>query len=292
MTAGIASRVGAAPISWGICEVPGWGYQLAPSTVLQEMHDLGVTAVEFGPEGFLPGDLTERSRLLRRNGLRPIGGFLPLVLHSDEFDPMTQTESYAESCQALNASVVVLAASTGADGYDARPTLDEAGWRTLLTNLDRIDEQMDRRGLVAALHPHVGTMVQTRQEVQKILDGSRIGLCADTGHLLVGGSDPVSLARDYPDRIAHVHLKDVRMALAGRVQRGEIGYAEAVKQGLYAPLGKGDLDVIGLIDALEAHGYNGWYVLEQDVALAQLPEGQGPAEDVRVSLEFLNEAAA
>ena len=49
-------RIAGAPISWGVCEVPNWGYQLAPSRVLDEMRDVGLAATELGPEGFLPAD--------------------------------------------------------------------------------------------------------------------------------------------------------------------------------------------------------------------------------------------
>ena len=69
----------------------------------------------------------------------------------------------------------------------------------------------------AVLHPHVGTMVETRAEVDRVLTGSSIPLCLDTGHLLIGGTDPVELARAVPDRVAHVHLKDVDAGLAARV---------------------------------------------------------------------------
>ena len=116
---------------------------------------------------------------------------------------------------ACGADVLVLAAATGADGYDARPTLDDDQWATLLANLDRLADAAADRGVLAVLHPHVGTMVETRSEVDRVLDGSAIRLCLDTGHLLIGGTDPLQLAREVPDRIAHAHLKDVD-ADAGR----------------------------------------------------------------------------
>ena len=74
------------------------------------------------------------------------------------------------------------------------------------------------RGLTATLHPHVGTIVESGEETERVLDGSSIGLCLDTGHLLIGGGDPVAVAKSHPDRIAHVHLKDVRLDWARRVQ--------------------------------------------------------------------------
>ena len=110
--------------------------------------------------------------------------------------------------------VVVLAAATGLDGYDARPILDEQQWATLLSNLDRLADIVAARGLTAVLHPHVGTMVESRSEVDRVLTGSTIPLCLDTGHLLIGGTDPLALTKEVPERIKHAHLKDVDAALA------------------------------------------------------------------------------
>ena len=288
----VRSRIAAAPISWGVCEVPGWGHQLDPERVLREMSALGVTATEFGPVGFLPEDPAARAELLRRHGLAAVGGFLPLLLHDAGHDPMPEVDAYLDGCLAAGAGVVVLAASTGVDGYDSRPELDEAGWATLLANLDRIDARARERGVVAALHPHVGTMVERGDDVHRVLAGSGIGLCVDTGHLLVGGVDPVALTKAHVDRVVHVHLKDVDQAIADRVLAGELAFGDAITQGLFAPLGEGDVDVAGMVQALEAAGYDGWYVLEQDIKLTGEPHDEGPVADVRTSLAYLTGVAS
>ncbi|WP_242889743.1 TIM barrel protein [Actinomadura litoris] len=282
-----ASRVAAAPISWGVCEVPGWGHQLAAGRVLAEMRDLGVAATEFGPDGFLPSDPGERAALLGSYGLRPVGGFVPLVLHDPGRDPLPELSRALDSFGEPGATVV-LAATTGLDGYDERPVLGPEHWSALLTNLGRATEHAAGRGHRAVLHPHVGTVVETREEVGRVLDGSDAALCLDTGHLLIGGTDPLELARASAGRVAHVHLKDVDAALARRVQSGGIGYTAAVREGIYRPLGQGDIDITGIIDALEGVGYNGWYVLEQDMVLDAEPDpSAGPARDVRACLDFL-----
>lgn len=280
-------RIAAAPISWGVCEVPGWGHQLAPERVLREMGDLDVTATELGPEGFLPDDPQRKAAVLHEHGLTAVGGFLPVLLHDPGHDPLPQVDRYLDGCLAAGGGVVVLAAETGAEGYDTRPELDEQGWQTLLANLDRIDEHASARGVVAALHPHVGTMVEQRGEVERVVAGSGIGLCVDTGHLLVGGTDPVALTQRHVDRVVHVHLKDVSQAVADRVLAGEVAYGDAVREGLFRPLGQGDVDTAALVRALEQAGYRGWYVLEQDVKLADEPEGEGPVREVRTSLDYL-----
>lgn len=292
MSTDLDSRIAAAPISWGVCEVPGWGHQLAAERVLREMSELGLTATEFGPAGFLPEDPEALGGLLARYRLRAVGGFLPVLLHDPAHDPLPQVDAFVDTCLASGARVVVLAAFTGAEGYDDRPVLDSAGWDTLLSNLDRVADHARSRGAVAALHPHIGTMVETSADVDRVLAGSAVGLCVDTGHLLVGGTDPVALTRDHVDRVEHVHLKDVRQDVAARVRTGALTYAQAVPRGLYAPLGQGDLDVAGLVGALEKHGYTGWYVLEQDIMLDGEPTGEGPVADVRASLEYLREVAS
>lgn len=274
-------RIAGAPISWGVCEVPGWGRQLPPGRVFREMRAAGLTATEFGPDGFLPS-----LQALRGYGLSAVGGFVPLVLH--EGSPTVDFGRFRES----GATVVVLAAATGRNGYDSRPCLDANAWQTLLGNVDRISDEAAAYGLTAVLHPHVGTMVEGPVEVRRVLDGSGIPLCLDTGHLAIGGSDPAELARAAGDRIAHVHAKDVDAALAARVRDGDLTFTEAVGKGLFRPLGDGDLDFPGIVAALSRHGYAGWWVLEQDTILTGPADDAVPAADVRRSLAHLRAITA
>jgi inosose dehydratase len=287
----LMDRVAGAPISWGVCEVPGWGSQLPVAVVLQGMRQLGLTATELGPDGFLPVDPSVKAATLRAAGLRAVGGFVPVVLHAPDVDPVEQVREAVDGLVAAAAPVVVLAAASGQDGYDSRPVLDEHGWSTLTANLDRLDRYVADRGLRATLHPHVGTMVERGAEVQRVLDGSSIALCLDTGHLVIGGTDPVELVQQHSARVAHVHLKDVDAAWARKVSAGEVAYGDAVAQGLYRPLGQGDVDVAEIVRLLEAAGYQGWYVLEQDTVLDEPASDAGPMADVRASLDFLRAIA-
>ena len=164
-----------------------------------------------------------------------------VVLHEASHDPVPGINHLLDSYDASHAGVLVLSAATGQDGYDTRPDLDEAGWTTLLTNLDRLTSLAAARGVRAVLHPHVGTMIERGPEVQRVLEGSAISLCLDTGHLLIGGTDPAELTRQAPDRIAHTHLKDVNDQIAAQVRSGRLTYTEAVRQGMYRPLGAAHL---------------------------------------------------
>ncbi len=281
------NRVSGAPISWGVCEVPGWGYQLDPSLVLEQMRGLGLTATELGPVGFLPEQPQAKAEMLASYGLRAVAEFVPVVLHDSSIDPTSTFDTALDGLIASGAGVVVLAASTGTEGYDERPVLDGPAWKRVAEQLDSLSERAAARGIVATLHPHVGTIVETAEEIDRVLTTSAIGLCLDTGHALIGGADPVAIAREASDRIKHVHLKDVDLAWAQRVQAGEIAYSSAVAQGMYKPLGEGQVDIAAIVKAMEAIGYDGWYVLEQDAVLAGEPTDGGPAADVAKCVDYL-----
>jgi inosose dehydratase len=259
--------------------------------VLSEMQALGLRATELGPEGFLPA--AGARALLEGNGLELVAGFVPAVLH-DEGELRRGLDAVVASADliaGLGGRVLVLAASRGGEGYEADDPLDRDGWSALVRGIAAIARLAEDRGLQVAVHPHHGTLVERAEDVERLLESSDVGLCLDTGHLMVGGGEPLALARAAASRIVHVHLKDASTALAEEVGAGRLGYRDAVRAGLYRPLGDGDLDVAALVRALEESGYDGWYVLEHDEALDREPEvASGPIRDVRRSLTFLERA--
>lgn len=286
----MTARIASAPISWGVIEVPDWGLQLDRDRVLAEMRSLGVTATEFGPEGFLPDAPEERARVLAESGLRAVGGFFPIVLHDAERDPLPAIERELAAYVAAGADTMVLSAVTGRDGYDEVPELAEEEWTVLLANLDRAQAAAAARGVVATLHPHLGTVVESPAAVARVVAGSRIGLCLDTGHFTLGGGDPVALVAEHADRIVHAHLKDVSLAVAARVRAGEIDYREGVRQGMYRALGDGDARVAEIVAALRDAGYEGWYVLEQDTVVEDEAGARRAFADAQRSVEFIRAA--
>src|SRR5205809_7538077 len=111
--------------------------------------------------------------------------------------------------------------------------------------------------------------------------------CSDPCHQYLWDAEPVAIDRDAGARVRHVHVKDVDAELAERFQARKISYAEAVRRGLYRPLGLGDLDIKSVYGRLQAAGHRGWYVLEQDTALTAEPEpGARPVAAARQSLEY------
>lgn len=283
-------KIAGAPISWGVCEAPGWGHQMRPERVLREMSELGLGATEFGPAGFLPGQAQARAMLLSELKMEAIGGFFPIIIHREDHDPLPEVLEELKSYKATGAYELVIAANTGLDGYDTkRPELDDAGWQRVFRNLNRIREACDAQGVDAVLHPHVGTMVETLEDVMRVLQGSQIKFCLDTGHMFIGGTDPVFFSEKHAERVGHVHMKDVNTKQVEKVRSGEITYFDGVCNNLYAPLGQGDIDMRQIVKNLVlGAGYDGWFVLEQDLSISAEPlPGAGPIEMARQSVEFL-----
>ncbi len=101
--------------------------------------------------------------------------------------------------------------------------------------LDEADRIATDHGLTALYHPHLGSIVETSDEIDAIMENSRIKLCPDTGHIHAGGSDVVDVVRRHLDRVPYVHLKDVA-------------------EGRFCPPGDGEIDFPALLEVLGSDG--------------------------------------
>ena len=289
------SRVASAPISWGICEVPGWGAMMPSPRVLGEMAGLGFRATELGAPGFLPAEPGDVKSELGNYDMSLLGAFTPVVIH----DSSHRNEAIASAREAAR-----FLQSAGATKFISCPVLD-MDWsipRALssseVTHMAEmfaiIDDICGEHGLEQVLHPHVQTLVETKDDISRVLDTCDVHFCLDTGHMAFGGQDPVEFAKDSMDRVGHVHLKDIRLDMVDSVLRREVTLMAATQAGIFTPLGQGDVDIMGVVQALEGAGYQGWYVIEQDTAITDgMPvEGDGPIHQITTSLEYLTNTVA
>ncbi len=283
-------RLAGAPISWGVCEVPGWGIELPPRRVLSEMRQVGLRATELGSEGYLPTDPLELKALCAEYDLTMIGGFVPLVIHqADQLDTTIEAARRAASLMSTaGATVFVTSAVTDWD-WGPRTDLDDADWAFAAKTLTLLDEVVEEFGMAQAIHPHLRTVVETREDIEALLDVSDVKWTFDMGHMQIGGMDPLEFIDVAFDRIRHVHLKDVVMREALPVFHHEKSIMEGVQAGMFCNLGSGDVPIAAIVTELEARGYDQWYVIEQDAAITsgQPAEGDGPLLDVLKSIEFL-----
>ncbi len=286
----ISDRLAAAPISWGVCEVPGWGQILPRERVLADMAELGLRATELGPVGYLGPDPSSIRAAVQGAGLAAVGGFVPLVLHDvTEWPSWRQEAERASRLIAGSGGTFFVTAVIADPGWGRRPPLSGQEWQAVADGLARVDEICRAHGIRQVLHPHAGTLVETGPDIDQVLNRSSVLWCLDTGHLAIGGVDPVAFARSHAARIGLVHLKDVNLSVAERMAADGLSLREATVQGLFCPLGRGDLEVAAAVEELEKAGYPGWYVLEQDTVIAERvsPTSVRPAQDVDISIEYL-----
>lgn len=234
-------RVGNAPVSYGAFELTVGVLPNVPSaeTVLSAIAGAGYEGTELGPPGYLGPDVGAQ---LARHELALAGAFVELRFGDGDLSP-------------LEATLEVIA------DLGAKPVLADRGPRdgdVDLGGVQRAVELARSQGLEPTFHHHMGTRVQTVAEIERLLDGTDVGLLLDTGHLAAAGGDPVAGFRDWRPRINHLHVKDVRLDTL----RAAASWDEAWRGGVFCELGTGDVDLDGFV--AELHGYDGWLVVEQD----------------------------
>jgi inosose dehydratase len=258
--------------------------------VLGEARALGIKAMEQGALGWLPTDPDAQSAKLGEYGMQLLGGFVPLVLHDpDKRDEMLAlAEQIAANMEAAGGAYYVTAIVGSLHDW-FRPVMTDDAWAELFANLDHVEQICRSHGLTQVVHPHVDTLIETDAEFARFLAESTVKFCFDTGHLTIGGADVVALAEQHLDRIGIVHLKDVDGEVARRERSGELDLMAATQAGLFPSIGDGMVRIAEVVEALESAGYDGWYVMETDVAITdgEPPLGSGPVRGVERSLEFL-----
>lgn len=217
-----------------------------------------------------------RADLARRN-LRAAAtfhevGLLDPARHDAEVE---RAMPVADRLQALGCDVLILSDATtphrlsvaGRVAPDGSDGLSDAQWDALAMGLNRLGERLRERGMRAVYHPHVGTHVETRAEIDRLCaltDPDLIGLCPDTGHLAFGGADPEAVFVDYAPRIWYVHLKDIDAERMEQVRRERLDFAQAVRIGTFVPIGTGSVNMERIFGALRNANYDGWIIVEQD----------------------------
>lgn len=284
----LLARVATAPISWGVCEVPGWGRQLDRDRVLSEMAELGFTRTELGSIGWLPTDPEELRRVLEHHGLSLLGGFVPLTLAAPRRTWEAEARAAADLLARAGGEFFVTAVVGDHDTWRDAP-LDDVAWSRVAEALAAVDELAASRGLRQVVHPHVDTLVETAAEIDRLLATTKVSVCFDTAHFGIGGVDLRRFVDAHLDRIGLVHLKDLDLGLADDLRHRRLSLMESVQSGIFPPLGRGDLPIDEIVTTIEDSGRHLWYVLEQDTALTdgEPPPEAGPKLDVRESIDHL-----
>ena len=270
-------RLGTNPIAWSNDDLPELGGDTPLETCLTEAREAGFTGIELGNK--FPREPAALQAVLGRYGLSLVSGWYGAALrHRGVEAEIAAMRPHLDLLQACGCDVMVFAetSDTVQGRRDVpvadRPVMPHVEWPPFLERLGRLGDWMAGQGVRLAFHHHMGTVVETAAEIDRLLSGTpdSVGLLFDTGHLAFAGEDPAAVARRWAHRISHVHAKDVRPDVLTRALRERWSFLDAVVAGVYTVPGDGCLDFAAALRPLAEAGYAGWLIVEaeQDPARA------------------------
>jgi inosose dehydratase len=271
-------RIASAPVSWGIYEFEGIEPKFSYTQVLDEIAETGYTGIELGPYGYLPTDPAVLRDELQKRGLQLLSAFVPVRLvdaGAHEAGAQDALE-VGRLLAALGAKYVVLADDNGKveelvkqAGQRTGSKLSAAEWDVFAAGVNTIARRInDDLGLRIVFHHHCAGYVETPDETRELLartDPELVGLCLDTGHWHYAGGDAVQCIREFGPRMRYLHFKDCSATIARQCREQKKDYFEAVAAGVFCPLGEGEVDFPAVVQAMQARGYDGWAIVEQDI---------------------------
>ncbi|TPK61162.1 myo-inosose-2 dehydratase [Mesorhizobium sp. B2-4-15] len=273
----MAVKLGINPITWTNDDVPELGGDTPLEVCLSETSQAGYAGTELG--GKFPKQSEALKAALKPYSLELISGWYDGRICEkeveEEFDAILP---HLTLLRDLGAKHVVYADTSrgrhGAihDRISQRPKLADDEWQAYGAKITRLAERFADFGVRMAFHHHMGTIIETDEEIGRLMAGSgeAVGLLYDTGHCAFSGGDPESLLRRHIGRVVHVHCKDVRPEMLKRARAADMSFMGAVMEGIFTVPGDGGIDYATLLKVLADNGYAGWLVVEaeQDPARA------------------------
>jgi inosose dehydratase len=267
----MAVRLGINPITWTNDDMPELGGDTPLDVCLAEARLAGYAGIELG--GKFPREAAVLRPILDRHGLALISGWYSAQLcRRSVAEEQAAVTDHLDLLVAMGCRVMVFAEGHGSTDSNpssplsARPVLADAEWPGFCEKLNEIARHLRRHGVRLAFHHHMGTVVQTEADVDRLMANTNddVGLLLDTGHLVFAGGDPVAVARRHAARIVHVHCKDVRASVLAAVLRDDRSFLRAVLDGVFTVPGDGAIDFTAVLRELRRADYGGWLVVEAE----------------------------
>jgi inosose dehydratase len=266
-----AVRIGVNPIGWTNDDLETLGDDIPLERCLGEARRAGYAGIELGRK--FPRRPAELRDVLQRHGLDLVSGWYGShLLRRSVKEEIAAMQPHAGLLTALGCTAMVFAEETGSVHgrlgvpLSARPRVADGDWARIGEALTGVAEHLAGRGMRLAYHHHMGTVVETEDEVDRLMEatGPAVGLLLDTGHLTYAGGDVLAVARRHAARIVHVHCKDVRPAVLAEARRRDRSFLDAVVDGVFTVPGDGCVDYRALLEILRDAGYAGWLVVEAE----------------------------
>lgn len=271
-------RLGVAPIAWSNSDLPELGGDTPLETCLSESRAAGYSGTETGVK--FPMDAATLGPILAAHGLALVSGwFSGRLLELSVAEETARIEPQLACFAALGAPVLVYAETTGSVQGDrgapvsTRPTLAPAAFAEYGAKLTALAEHMAARGVRLAYHHHMGTVIETEDEIDRLMahTGPAVGLLVDTGHAAYAGGDWLAITERHGARLAHVHCKDVRPDVLAMARARDLSFLDAVLAGVFTVPGDGCIDYGAFAQTLAKAGYGGWVVVEAEQDPAKAP---------------------
>lgn len=271
-------KLAIAPIGWTNDDLPELGGEIPFEQCVSEMALAGFQGSEVGNK--YPKDPAVLNKAMKLRGLTICNAWFSSFLTTK---PLKEVEkdfiAHRDFLYAVGARVIGAAEQGNSiQGkplpiFDAKPVYTKDQWKMVADGLNRLGQLAQEKGMQLTYHHHMGTGVQTAEEIDTLMEMTEPGLCDllyDTGHLVFAGEDHLAVLKKWAPRIKHVHLKDVRPDVVARAKKEKWSFLQAVKAGAFTVPGDGAIDFVPVFDALKKANYAGWWVVEaeQDPAKA------------------------
>ncbi|WP_274426916.1 myo-inosose-2 dehydratase [Chelativorans sp. YIM 93263] len=289
-------RYGTNPIAWSNDDDHSIGAHIPLEQCLREAAEIGFDGIEKGHK--MPDDGQALKEALGAHGLVFISGWHSTNLLVNDLETEKRAiQPHLERLKANGCRVCIVCETSNAiHGNDAvplkdKPVLAEPEWPAFCAGVEALGEYCGSQGIDLVYHHHMGTVVQTREEIDRLMMGTgpATKLLLDVGHAWFGGADPVALARAYAGRVGHFHAKNVRHEIRRQVEEEGLSFLEGVRRGVFTVPGdpEGALEFSAVLKVLAEHGYKGWLVIEAE----QDPLKADPVKYQSMGLKALREAA-
>ncbi|MEP2531928.1 myo-inosose-2 dehydratase [Shimia sp.] len=283
------------PIGWTNDDLPDLGKETTLEQCLSEARAAGYEGIEMG--GKFPQDAAALNTLLGAHDLNLASGWWEgKILDRGvdaEFEAM---QDYLQMLITLGVKHFVY--GEGSCGrlegiwkpISQRPVLAETEWESYAAALSTLADRTEALGINLALHPHMGTIVETDAEIDRVMQlvGPSVKLAFDTGHCTFAGGDPVAVCAKHADRIVHLHCKDIRTDKLNKAVSTDMSFMDAILDGIFTVPGDGGVDFGAILSSLQQANFDGWLVVEAE----QNPEKAPPFFYAKLGFENLSTLAA
>ena len=287
-------KLGIAPIAWSNDDMPELGGETSLETCLSEARQAGFTGVESG--GKFPKTSKELIPILNKFDIKLCSGWYGAnLLKRSVKEEMENIRGQLNLFKDCNAPCIVFAEVTDSIQSDEkkplskRPILEKDDWIAYCRKINEIGKMLEDEQMPLAYHHHMGTVIQSQEDTVRLMQETNdsVKLTIDTGHMLFAGGDYLKIIKNFKEKIAHVHCKDMRENILRKSLSEDLSFRHAFLEGAFTVPGDGCIDYKPVLKQLKKNDYNSWLVVEAE----QDPKKANPFEYAKKGYSYLKKTA-